>query len=476
MEVFYMSRDESWNSEQKKDADLLKMILSTSKKLLNMPLDAINYQLLVDEIKELSGAWIVGINTYEQSGTKSVTRAISKFPSIIKDITKILGFSIVGKEWVVKPERVMNLQGGKLLHFNNLYEASKGELSKSKAKMLETLFNIGDVFVIELSYEKQGSQGDIILFMKQGDIFKNKDVVEIYAGLIGRFLVRTRTEEKMGIFSKIIDQTTDNVFITDREGVIEYVNPAFESMYGYSAQEAIGKTPRILKSGLHTNNDYELIWNTILAGNVSTGDLTNRKKNGELIFENKIITPIRNGKGEITHFVNTSRNITEKMQYERELESINKISTALRVAKTVDEMLLIMLDKILEITKATQGSIWLYDFKSKKLQIVANRGLSEKDGTMSPPEKLGAEISQLVFSTGKLFVSKDINQDVRLSDKIRKEFVPGTGVAIVPIFAGDSILGTFDVNVELPHEISPSDVKILTALSEIAANAIQRMR
>lgn len=471
-----MSQDENWISEQKKNADMLKMILSTSKKLLNMPLDAINYQLVVDEIKELSGAWIVGINTYEQSGTKSVTRAISKIPSIIKDITKILGFPIVGKEWDVRPDRVMNLQGGKLIHFNNLYEASKGEMSKSKAKMLETLFNIGDVFVIELSYEKQGSQGDIIFFMKQGDIFQNKDVVEIYAGLIGSFLVRTRTEEKMRIFSKVIDQTTDNVFITDREGVIEYVNPAFESMTGYSAQEAIGKTPSILKSGLYSNKDYELLWNTILAGNVSTGDLTNRKKTGELIYENKIITPIRNGKGEITHFVSTSRNITEKMQHERELESINKVSTALRVAKTVDEMLLIMLDKILEITEATQGSIWLYDANSKKLKIVANRGLSENDENMSPPEKLGVEISKLVFSTGKLFISKDINQDVRLSDKTRKEFVPGMGAVIVPIFAGDNILGTFDVNVKLPREISPSDVRILTALSEIAANAIQRMR
>lgn len=476
MEVFIMSQDENLISEQKKNADMLNMILSTSKKLLNMPLDAIDFQSLVDEIKELSGAWVVGINTYEQSGTKSVTRAISKFPSIINDITKILGFPIVGKEWAVKPERVMNLHGGKLEHFNNIYEASRGELSKSKANMLEKLFNIGDVFVIELSYEKSDSQGDIIFFMKKGDLFKNKDVVEIYASLIGSFLVRTRTEEKMGIFSKIIDQTTDNVFITDRDGVIEYVNPAFESLYGYSAQEVIGKTPRILKSGLYTNKDYELLWNTILAGNVLTSDITNRKKTGELIYENKIITPIRNGKGEITHFVNTSRNITEKMLHERELEAINKVSTALRVAKTVDEMLLIMLDKILEITKAIQGSIWLYDATSKKLQIVANRGLSERDKNVSPPERLGEEISKLVFSTGQLFVSKDINHDVRLSDEIRKEFVPGMGVAIVPIFAGDSILGTFDVNVNLPHEISPYDIKILTALSEIAANAIQRMR
>ena len=591
-----MPMDKNRISEQNIDVDIIKMILRTSEKLMNMSPDAINYQLLADEIKELSGAWLIGINTYEQSGTKSVTRAISKISLGIKDITKILGFSILEKEWDINPGRVKSLQGGKLQLFKNIYEASKGEISKSQAKMVETLFDIGDVYVIELSYEKQRSQGDIIFLMKKGDAFKNKDIIEIYAGLIGNFLIRMQAEkslyeneakfrsymekaplgvfiadmkgnyievnsaaclmsgyseeellnlsiaeflapdflekgleifkrlkeeafveddvmvrkksgevfwinlvatvidkdrvtafcqditekklaeERMGIFSKIIDQATDNVFITDREGVIEYVNPAFEALSGYSAQEAIGKTPRILKSGAHTNKEYEFLWNTILAGNVLTGDVINRKKNGELFYEENIITPIRNEKGEITHFVNTSRNMTEKMQHERELESINAVSMELRIAKTVEEMLLIMLDKILEITKAIQGSIWLYDSNDKKLQRVANMGLNEPEENPSPPEKLGEEISKLVFSTGRLFVSKDINQDERLPENIRKEFIPGMGGAIVPIFAGDSILGTFDVNVKLPREISPSDIKILTALSEIAANAIQRMR
>ncbi len=591
-----MSKDENNISEQKNNTDTLKLILNISGKLLNMPPDDINFQRIADEIKELSGAFLIGINTYEQSGAISVTKAISGVPTGIKDISKILGFPIVGREWVVKPARLKSLQGGNLKLFRNIYDASKGELSKTQARMLETLFNIGNVYVIELSYEKQGPQGDIIFFMKKGEVIKNKELIEIYAGLIGSFLLRIQTEkalyeseskfrsymekaplgvfvtdmegnyvevnqaacqmsgyseeellnlniteflapqflekglesfkrlkekkfieedvlackksgekiwvnlvatvidqnkvtafcqditnkklseQKMGIFSRIIELTSDNVFITDREGVIKYVNPAFEALSGYSAQEAIGNTPRILKSELHTNEEYETLWNTLLEGNVTTINLTNRKKNGELFYVESIITPIQNEKGEITDFVNTSRNITEKMQHEHELESINIISLALRVAKTVDEMLLIMLDKILEITKAAHGSIWLYDSKNKKLQMVANRGLTELEENPLPPEKLGEEISKLVFSTGKLFVSKDINRDERLSEDFRKAFAPGMGKAIVPIFAGDSLLGTFDVNVKLPREISPSDIRILTALSEIAANAIQRMR
>ncbi len=575
---------------------MLKRILSTSVKLLNMSPDAINYQLIADEIKELSGAFLLGINTYEQQGAISVTRALSGIPSSIKDITKILGFPILGKEWVVKPERLMSLQGGNLIFFKNIYDASKGELSKTQAMMLETVFNIGVVYIIELSYEKNGPQGDLIFLMKKGEDIRNKELIELYASLIGNFLVRIQTEkslhesvakfrsymekaplgvfitdmegnyvevnhaacqmsgyseeellklnitdflalefldkgleifkrlkeksfiedvvmarkkngekfwinlvatiidqnkvtafcqditkkmlaeQKMEIFSKIIELTSDSVFITDREGVINYVNPAFETLTEYSAQEAIGKTPRILKSGLHTNEEFEALFSTLHAGNITTRNIANRKKTGELFYVESTITPIKNEKGEITDIVNTSRNITEKMQHEHELESINNVSMELRVATTVDEMLLIMLDKILEITKASHGSIWLYDPNNKKLQMVANRGVNDPEVSPIPPEKLGEEISKLVFSTGKLFVSKDINRDERLSEDFRKEFVPGIGKAIVPIFAGDSILGTFEVNVKLPHEISPSDIKILTSLSEIAANAIQRMR
>ncbi len=596
IEVFRMSRDKNNISKEKNDVDFLKMILSTSEKLLNMPPDDINFQLIADEIKELSGAFFIGINTYEQSGTISVTRAISGLQSRIKDLSKILGFAIIGKKWVVKPERLNNLQVGDLKLFENIYDASKGELSKTQGERLETAFNIGSVYIIELSYEKQGPQGDIIFLMKKGEVIKNKELIEIYVGLIGNFLMRIQTEkalyeseakfrsymeksplsifvsdlegnyvevnqaacemtgyseeellnlklseflapeflekgleifnrlkekefikedvmacnkngenfwmnmvatvidhnkvtafcqditnkklaeQKIGIFSKIIELTSDNVYITDKEGVIKYVNPAFETLTGYAAQEAIGKTPRILKSGLHTNAEYEIFWSMLLDGKVTTRNITNRKKNGELFYVETDITPILNEKGEITNFVNTSRNITEKMQREHELESINIVSKELRVAKTVEEMLLIMLDKILEITKASHGSIWLYDSNNKKLQMVGNRGLTEPGNPPLPPDKLGEEISKLVFSTGKLFVSKNMNQDARLSEDLRNEFIPGMGGAIVPIFAGDSLFGTFDVNVKLPHEISPSDIRILTALSEIAANAIQRMR
>ena len=116
--------------------------------------------------------------------------------------------------------------------------------------------------------------------------------------------------------SSAVEQTADHVIITNQEGVIEYVNPAFEKLTGFSQAEAIGKTPRIVKSGRMEPGFFEKLWKTILAGKVFRADFINRKKSGELYYEEKIITPIRNDRGRITHFVSTGRDITGHMSGE----------------------------------------------------------------------------------------------------------------------------------------------------------------
>ena len=88
-----------------------------------------------------------------------------------------------------------------------------------------------------------------------------------------------------------IEQSADLVLITDRAGVIEYVNPAFEALTGYSREEAIGQTSRLLKSEQQTPELYQELWATILSGNVFRGVLANRKKSGEIFYAEKSITP-----------------------------------------------------------------------------------------------------------------------------------------------------------------------------------------
>ncbi len=126
-------------------------------------------------------------------------------------------------------------------------------------------------------------------------------------------------EKSLQLLSSVVEQTADTVVVTNCEGVIEYINPAFEQLTGYSKDEALGQTPRVLKSGVHNGQFYKKLWETVLDGQVFHSELTNRKKNGDTFHEVKTITPLRNQLGEITHFVATGKDITERKQAEEKL-------------------------------------------------------------------------------------------------------------------------------------------------------------
>jgi PAS domain S-box-containing protein len=112
--------------------------------------------------------------------------------------------------------------------------------------------------------------------------------------------------------SSAVEQTADAVFITDRAGTIEYVNPGFEEITGYERAEVLGKTPRILKSGQAEPEYYERLWSTLLAGEVFRAEAVNRKYDGTLFVAEQTITPMKDPDGEITHFVSVLKDMTER--------------------------------------------------------------------------------------------------------------------------------------------------------------------
>ena len=122
----------------------------------------------------------------------------------------------------------------------------------------------------------------------------------------------SRRREKSGlqILSTAVEQSPVSVMITDVKGNIEYVNPHFTAVAGYSPEEAAGKNPRILKSGLQGREFYRDLWTTITSGREWTGEFHNKKKNGELYWEKAKISPIKNKDGVITHFVALKEDVT----------------------------------------------------------------------------------------------------------------------------------------------------------------------
>jgi PAS domain S-box-containing protein len=132
-------------------------------------------------------------------------------------------------------------------------------------------------------------------------------------------LAKQETEEKLQILSRAVEQNPATILITNTEGDIEYVNPKFTEITGYTFDEVVGKNPRILKSGNISSGVYSKLWKTIIAGGEWRGEFQNKKKNGELYYESASISPILNEKGQVTHFLAVKEDITEKKKMISEL-------------------------------------------------------------------------------------------------------------------------------------------------------------
>ena len=138
-------------------------------------------------------------------------------------------------------------------------------------------------------------------------------------------------QESLRLRSAALEAAANAILITDTAGAIEWVNPAFSSVSGYSFDEAIGKNPRdLIKSGKQDRAFYEEQWKTILAGNVWEGHLTNKRKDGSLYEEEMTITPVRGQDGNIRHFIAIKQDVTEQMKRQEELrESEERFRSAL---------------------------------------------------------------------------------------------------------------------------------------------------
>ncbi len=151
-------------------------------------------------------------------------------------------------------------------------------------------------------------------------------------GILVDITERKRMEEKLRKLSHAVEQSPVSVVITDRHGLIEYVNPKFSELTGYTVNEVIGKNPRILKSGEMPSETYQQLWATITSGRDWEGQLHNRKKNGDLYWERVAISPITDSNGKITHFVAIKEDVTERRRLEQQLFQAQKMEAVGRLA------------------------------------------------------------------------------------------------------------------------------------------------
>ena len=273
---------------------------------------------------------------------------------------------------------------------------------------------------------------------------------------------RMEANKKLVKLSKAVENSPASVVITDLNGTIEYVNPKFTAVTGYAAQEAIGQNPRILKSGTLSPRFYGKLWETILAGKVWQGEFHNKKKNGESYFEVATISPIRDEKGVITHFVAVKEDVTERKRTDQELKKSMAAAEAANRAKS--EFLANMSHEIRTPMNAIIG------FSHLCLQselAPEQQGYLEKV-YRSANSLLGVINDILNFSkveAGKLEVEKT---------HFHLDYVLGGVAAVTGLRAEEKGLDLqFDCGREIPYTLVGDPLRLGQVLNNLVSNAIK---
>ncbi len=159
-----------------------------------------------------------------------------------------------------------------------------------------------------------------------------QEIVAVFCSLFANIAERKAAERERSRLAVAVEQSAESVLITDTDGVIHYANPGFERMTGYRREDVIGKTPRLLKSGKHSEAFYRRMWNTLQRGQVWTGRMTNRRRDGSFFEVEHTISPVRDDKGLVVSYLSVSQDVTAAVQMEAELRQAQKMESIGRLA------------------------------------------------------------------------------------------------------------------------------------------------
>jgi diguanylate cyclase (GGDEF)-like protein/PAS domain S-box-containing protein len=231
---------------------------------------------------------------------------LGKFKEITQGNTFPLGADLPGRIWAdAKPLWITEI-----IHDTNFSRASTANTEGLHTAFGFPIINSGKVIGVMGFFNRNIRQPDNNLMNILSSIGKQ----------IGLFIKWKESEEQLYKLWQGMEQSTNAVIFTDTKGNIEYVNPKFTKITGYTMSEVLGQNPRILKSGAKTPKEYKCLWETITSGNEWRGEFCNRKKNGELYWAYVTISAIKNTKGHTTHFLAIKEDITERKKFETHLE------------------------------------------------------------------------------------------------------------------------------------------------------------
>lgn len=222
---------------------------------------------------------------------------------------------------------------GKFLRWNANLEVKLGYSTAELAKInaLDTVLEedrerVGQI--MQSSLTQGAADGEVTLLHRDGRkipcyitgtriILDNQPCI---LGIAVDMTAQRKAQDQLRLQAAALRAAGNSIVIADRDGTIEWVNPAFTRMTGYAIDEAVGQNPRILKSGRHGNAFYSNLWSTIAAGKVWRGEVTNRRKDGTSYDEEMTITPVASNQGVIAHYIAIKQDISARKQAEAALQ------------------------------------------------------------------------------------------------------------------------------------------------------------
>jgi diguanylate cyclase (GGDEF)-like protein/PAS domain S-box-containing protein len=309
----------------------------------------------------------------------------------------------------------------------------------------------------------------------------------VYTNIVHDLSTLRKTEEQLRLQAQALNAAANGMVLSTAEGIILWVNAAFTEMTGYLAGEALGKSTRLLRSGIHDHNFYREMWTTILAGQVWRGELTNRRKDGSLYVEYQTISPVLGPGGRITHFIAVKQDVTERKRAEeqlrqqaRELAIINEIGQA--AASNLDLSTLIQLvgQKIHQIFGAWMVYIALLNeqtgFTEFPFYMIEGKQVPDP-GTLAPGEGLTAVVMR---ERVPLLIDKDFaDRADQLGAVPTSTFAvqrPKTWIGI-PIVGGERVIGVLSVqDADREQAYSQDELRLLTTVAANLGVAIENAR
>ena len=285
-----------------------------------------------------------------------------------------------------------------------------------------------------------------------------------------------QADERIRLLAAALEAAANGIVIADREGTIVWVNPAYTRLTGYSAEEAIGQNPRILKSGKHDQAFYRQLWETILAGQVWHGETINRRKDGSLYTEDQTIAPVRDERGEISHFIAIKQDITTQKRAEEIHKAVYQLGTILERSLQHEEVypafaaavkILVPYDRICVVVPKGESLV--------AVMAIANPGMSNCQGCMWPQRANTAIEWVMVHRTYRLV--RDLAKEQAFADEAfvaREEGVRST--LLLPLLIGGEALGVLVVDSRRPGAFSEEHVDLLSLVTEQLALFLQNSR